>query len=230
MCLRSYPLAAEHYLSPQVKELNWKDQYFVLREAEAQRLEEIGSRIRSQRLKADGEKKEREVKFTDRIPPPKRNRGGWSTTPQPKTLFQKTRSEASRIQKNVYSRVIPKDYRVLRNTLSAKPPLAPSSSSPSHVTVNTVIYRRPSTASASSSTSMPTPESVFSQPLSSTGSPSERKRKTIPDLSSTSVSSDLRQPKLPAVTKKDPMAALFMPKHRAHSQLPGNTTTQLPSR
>lgn len=29
MCLRSYPLAAEQYLSPEVKEPNWKDHYFV---------------------------------------------------------------------------------------------------------------------------------------------------------------------------------------------------------
>lgn len=48
----------------------------VLRKAEAKRLEEVGSRIRSQRREAEERKKEREVKFTDRMPPQKRSRGG----------------------------------------------------------------------------------------------------------------------------------------------------------
>lgn len=47
-----------------------------LERAEARRIEEIGSKIRSQRLEAEERKKEREVKFTDRLPPPKRSRTG----------------------------------------------------------------------------------------------------------------------------------------------------------
>jgi transposase-like protein len=45
-----------------------------IQEAEAKRLEEAATKLRNQRLEADGRKKEREVKFTDRVPPPKRAR------------------------------------------------------------------------------------------------------------------------------------------------------------
>lgn len=48
----------------------------VLREAEARRFEELGSRLRIQRLEATERKKEREVKLTDKVPPPKRPRTG----------------------------------------------------------------------------------------------------------------------------------------------------------
>lgn len=46
----------------------------VLHEAEAKRLEEAGTKLRNQRLEAEERKREREVKFTDRLPPPKRTR------------------------------------------------------------------------------------------------------------------------------------------------------------
>jgi len=47
----------------------------ILRETEARRLEEVGTRLQIKRLIADGEKKEREVKITDWMPPTKRSRG-----------------------------------------------------------------------------------------------------------------------------------------------------------
>lgn len=40
------------------------------------RFEEVGSKIRSQRMEADTRKREREVRITDRLPPPKRPRTG----------------------------------------------------------------------------------------------------------------------------------------------------------
>ena len=46
----------------------------VLRDAEAKRIEEVGFKIRSQRLEADERKKDREVKFTERVLPQKRSR------------------------------------------------------------------------------------------------------------------------------------------------------------
>jgi len=46
----------------------------VLQEEEAQRLEAAANRLRTQRLQAEERKKEREVKFTDRVPPAKRAR------------------------------------------------------------------------------------------------------------------------------------------------------------
>ena len=48
----------------------------VLRQAEARRFEELGSRLRNQRQEAEERKKEREVKLTDRPPPSKRSRTG----------------------------------------------------------------------------------------------------------------------------------------------------------
>ena len=48
----------------------------LLEDAVAKRLEEAGSRLRSHRMEAVERKKEREVKYTDRVPPPKRLRTG----------------------------------------------------------------------------------------------------------------------------------------------------------
>ncbi|KAJ3782354.1 RNA polymerase II transcription factor SIII subunit A-domain-containing protein [Lentinula aff. detonsa] len=133
---------------------SWRTHFYILREAEARRLEEVGSRIRSQRLEADERKKEREVKFTERLPPPKRQRTGWNMPTQPRTLFQKTRSEASRLQKNMYNtRMIPpmlkaKDYRATGSI--ASPPLLAQTSYSNRVTVKTVT-RRPSSTTAGSS-------------------------------------------------------------------------------
>lgn len=47
-----------------------------LREEEAHRIEEAGNKLRSQRLEAEEKKREREVKLTDGLPPPKRQRTG----------------------------------------------------------------------------------------------------------------------------------------------------------
>lgn len=52
-----------------------------MREAEAKRLEELGCRLRSKRQEAAERKKEREVKLTDRIPPPKRLKNGCTFMP-----------------------------------------------------------------------------------------------------------------------------------------------------
>lgn len=96
MCYRKYPLEVERYQSGEDQEPeSWRDLYFVrrfdtrskrarahavdqvLKETEAKRLEEVGARIRTRRLEAEECKKEREVKLTDRAPPPaKRSRGG----------------------------------------------------------------------------------------------------------------------------------------------------------
>ncbi|KAJ3480709.1 hypothetical protein NLJ89_g12263 [Agrocybe chaxingu] len=76
LCFRKYRLTAVERYSfdddPQEPD-SWKSRYF---DAEAKRIEEVGSRIRSQRREADERKKEKEVKYTDRVPPPKRPRMG----------------------------------------------------------------------------------------------------------------------------------------------------------
>jgi len=46
-----------------------------LRARKEKRLQEIGARIKSQRLELEERKKQKEVKFTDRVPPMKRARG-----------------------------------------------------------------------------------------------------------------------------------------------------------
>ncbi len=145
----------------------------VLQKAEAKHLEEVGSRLRSQRLEHEQQKKEREVKITDRIPPQKRLRpcksivtftsrthshassflgSGPSQPSQPKTLMQKTYSSASKLHKTVYN---------ARFTIKGKPiskppsvPLlpTPSPSYASRVTVTTVKHRQPPSSSPSSST------------------------------------------------------------------------------
>jgi elongin-A len=136
----------------------------------------------------------------------------------PKTLFQKTRSEASKIQKTIYSaRIIPpmprvRGYRVLSNASVKSPPSPPTSSCGTRVIVKAISYRRPSASSLAapaSALSHPpfTPVLPTKKPLAAPGSPP-----TSP------TPQDSRQP--PTPSKKDPMAALFMPKHRTHSQLP----------
>ncbi|KAJ7709608.1 RNA polymerase II transcription factor SIII subunit A-domain-containing protein [Mycena rosella] len=273
LCFRDYVSAAERYHRGQIQEpQSWKDQYFVLVEEEARRIEEVGSKIRRQRLEAEERKKEQEIKITTQLPPSKRR---WGITAQPKTLFQKTRSEASRLQKNMYAKpMFPpmpssgKNYRVLPADDSA---LLPASQSSSRVTVNTVLHRvstpgsavapasRPSKAPvnhssdkyfpsiapptpssfSASSSSLPrgshgSPTSSSKSPLSApsicTGlssvtmstlhspaqSPQKKPRQAPSDFSPTT--SEFRLPRPPNAVKRDPMASLFLPKHRAYSQ------------
>ncbi|KAH7873595.1 RNA polymerase II transcription factor SIII subunit A-domain-containing protein [Lentinula edodes] len=240
LCRRTYPAMVERYgdgtdTSPD----SWRSRFFVLREAEATRLEEVGSRLRLQRLEADERKKEREIKLTDRLPPPKRQRTGWNMSAPSKTLFQKTRSEASKLQKNMYhTRMIPpmlkgKDYSPT-GSISNRSPLPAQSKYSTRVVVNTVI-RRPSSSSASSSEPAALPSKTLnaspSKPvaLPSTWRAENRSlsssrndaitRKHTPQNSP--ISTPEIVPPLPksfSLAKKDPMASLFVPKHRAYSQ------------
>ncbi|KAJ3801477.1 RNA polymerase II transcription factor SIII subunit A-domain-containing protein [Lentinula aff. detonsa] len=223
---------------------SWRTHFYILREAEARRLEEVGSRIRSQRLEADERKKEREVKFTERLPPPKRQRTGWNMPTQPRTLFQKTRSEASRLQKNMYNtRMIPpmlkaKDYRATGSI--ASPPLLAQTSYSNRVTVKTVT-RRPSSTTAGSSEPDTLPSKTLNpSPLKPTTSTSSTwKAETRSLLSSSNGTLTIprkytpKNAQIPSseqvpspsksfpVAKRDPMASLFVPKHRAYSQRAG---------
>ncbi|KAF9014051.1 RNA polymerase II transcription factor SIII subunit A-domain-containing protein [Cyathus striatus] len=234
LCYRKYPTVIERYLFDDSGEepTSWKERYFLLEVAEAKRLEEAASKLRSQRLEAEERKKEREVKLTDRVPPPKRPRtSGWGTSLPQKTLFQKTKSEASKIQKAMYNaRILPpmpgaKGYRVLPKSPAVLPSIP---SATNRVTVNTVVKRCP----APNPLSSPAPTS----PPASKSVPAALPRLTLPNLSGASSSAhsfdakpapldshmdvDPRPPKIPKPVKKDPMAMLFVPKHRAHSQRP----------
>lgn len=46
-----------------------------LRAKKERRLEEVGARMKSQRLEEEERKKQKEIKLTDRVPPMKRARG-----------------------------------------------------------------------------------------------------------------------------------------------------------
>lgn len=160
LCFEKYRLTATERYSlnddPQEPD-SWRNRYFLLQAAEAKRLEEVGSKLRSQRLEADERKKEREVKFTDRVPSPKRPRIGWSTPTQPKSLFQKTRTEASKIQKAMYNaRVIPpmhvgKTYSTLPKQPCSQPILSPPKQA-ARVIVHTVIRPAPALSASTSTT------------------------------------------------------------------------------
>ncbi|KAJ3554905.1 hypothetical protein NM688_g2868 [Phlebia brevispora] len=149
LCFRAYPLTAEQHYTD-VEPESWRDAYFDLRDWEKQRLEAVGNKLRSQREELEQRRKDSQVKFTDRLPPVKRSRG-WGPT-QPKTLFQKTRSDAVKMQKGIYGARIPvapvKTLRTL-NTPSAKLPrpkttAAATSSTGTCVTVTAVPRKPPS--------------------------------------------------------------------------------------
>lgn len=94
LCLRTSIKAAELCTSDQCPEPeSWRDQYFVsrlfwysvitfnmvtswqaLQEMEAQRFEELKSRLRTIRQEADDRKKGSQIKLTDRLPPAKRTK------------------------------------------------------------------------------------------------------------------------------------------------------------
>lgn len=194
-------------------------------------------------MEADERKREREVKLTDKLPPAKRTRtckrypvcfcttntpsGG--TPSQPKSLFQKTKSEASKLRRSIYPTRFPPQIphgKALRPTTA---PLA-TPLTKSWVTIKTESDTRPSNL---------TPQTTPPRPVQSTNAtdPVSKKDLSPPRLTS---SAHLPQsqppepgPSKPPIQKRDPMASLFMPKHRALSQLPsqtGNKNRSVPAR
>jgi len=219
-CLREHPTEGAEYTSGLLAPpRSWRDLFFDLRAMKEKRLEEISARMKSQRLEAEERKKQKEVKYTDRVPPMKRSRG-WSSTPQQKSLFQKTRSEASKIQRTMYEpRMRPPmpaaqtNRQRIRNVV----PMSGSSSQPasgSRVIVRPVI--NPSTSTAPPAP--PASEKKTSGLVQSTslGQQGSQPLESAPRLKQSSLGA-----------KKEPTCSLFMPKHRAHSQL---TSRLVPSR
>ncbi|KAK0228785.1 hypothetical protein IW262DRAFT_640111 [Armillaria fumosa] len=237
LSIKKYSIQLQGYLSGDAPEPeSWRDHYFVLQKAEAKHLEEVGSRLRSQRLEHEQQKKEREVKITDRIPPQKRLRP-WSGPSQPKTLMQKTYTSASKLHKTVYNA----RFTVKGKPISTSPsvPLlpTPSPSYASRVTVTTVKHRQPPSSSPPSSTG-PNSRSSTSLSTSSNGPATYAAPVSPCKLSH----GDCRPPPLPPAKKpeptqisvlpnqtlpspgprpkKKPATSLFMPKDRAYSQRP----------
>ncbi|KAK2466745.1 hypothetical protein APHAL10511_001003 [Amanita phalloides] len=221
LCIRKYPRMAQRYLTyEEVDPKSWRDRHFAMQEAEAKRLEELGCRLRSQRQEAEELKKERAIKLTDRVPPGKRLKIGWGMS-QPKSLFQKTRSEASKMQKAVYrARALPPMPASKGYAPTAKLLLPPPPQQPSRVTVNTVKRRLYSPDTTPDKPPVPLPMNAVQpeKPLPcnttnmTTGGPP-------PQLSQTSADTIPNRPHV-KTPKKDPMACLFLPKHRASSQRP----------
>ncbi|KAG7092654.1 hypothetical protein E1B28_008991 [Marasmius oreades] len=237
ICFRSYSKATERYREGESSSPKcWRNYYFVLVKEEKERLEAVGSKIRTQRLEAAENKKGREVKFIERAPPQKRSR--WNTIQPPKTLFQKTRSEASKLQRNIYSaRMIPpmpkgRDYRPTTDAgdLLPKPP----TSYTSRVTVNIVRRQQPLSTAMSTASHLSCPPSAQAKSKELSITPTSppiiassvltndyrlgyTQNKNPPPSSNTHTQSP-SLPKQPAPVKKDLMATLFVPKHKAYSQ------------
>jgi len=220
----------------------------MLAENETVRLAEAANRLRSKREQADELKKEHQVKI---VQAPKRAKpstsscvyssllfsmsrpltilAGGAFVPK-KTLFQKTKTEASKLQKSIYTtRMNPiimsqaKDYR---QPIVRPPPgnmLPPSAAvDPSRVTVNTVKRRaQVSSGSRSQHDSRSATVSTVAKPVM------VKKAITAPMMKSSIVASAHEQAGSPRPikslpsSKRDPMAALFMPKQRAYSQRVG---------
>lgn len=210
----------------------------LLREAEAHRLEEVTSKLRNQRMEAAERKKEREVKLTDRLPPAKRSRK-YSllvlTTPvidlrtgtsvnQPKSLFQKAKNEV-KLRKSLYTtRMLPPMVQSKTYRIREKPPMPPKGSAKDDNTESLIIKHPPVALAAPSSVSHSQLSDESPVPPSpSKLAPSTGPHSTIvlsPQSSPTQAESRLLKP---PIQKKDPMATLFMPKHRAFSQLPSQS-------
>ncbi|KAF8590072.1 hypothetical protein K439DRAFT_1331165, partial [Ramaria rubella] len=197
LCFRDFPRSESQYKKVEFPEPDcWRDQYFLCRTSEEKRLEEVGTRIRSRREEVDQEKKDRQVIYTDRLPPAKRSRFNPGPS-KPKTLFEKTRAESIKIQRLVYGpSMLP--------PMSTKAVIKPRLTSPMKPSRAKVIPTLPS-----------------SKPP--TSSPIDSHRQST----STAIANSVGPPLLASghgTPKKDPMATLFMPKHRAHSQLPATPT------
>jgi elongin-A len=135
-----------------------------------------------------------------------------SSTPQQKSMFQKTRSEASKIQKAMFEPCMRPPMPTIQATRQRVKNVTPELPTRAHTTSGTRVIVRP----------VPHRQPPATPPVS----PPSEKKPTSSLVSDTSQDSSLleptarlRQPSLNA--KKESTCSLFMPKHRAHSQLTG---------
>ena len=156
---------------------------------------------------------------------------GTSGPTPPKTLFQKTRAEATKIQKNVFGTRLATTAHTIKSTrIQLRPPTAQLTPSKSGTpkTVSTVKHRHIPT----SSSKVTTPK--FEAPASLSINKDSQPVKS-PECKTGSISPNpLTSPKShkPPPSTKDSLSSLFMPKHRAYSQLPkrGSTSHSVPAR
>ncbi|KAH9848902.1 hypothetical protein C2E23DRAFT_842046 [Lenzites betulinus] len=214
---------------------SWKEEYARCHEESATKLEQAAARLRAKRQLDEEQRKASSIKITDKLPPAaKRARWGVTTS---KTLFQKTRTEAVKLHKGVFSTRMTRptfQRRALVNNATsawgaaAPSPLPSSSSTPtpaatgSRVTVRAVAVprkapgadRAPSAVSKAAGPSKPSltasSSSMYAPPATASAASPPRMPPSPPDS---------RSPPPRAPAKKDPTSTLFMPKHRAYSQL-----------
>lgn len=142
-----------------------------------------------------------------------------SSTPQQKSLFQKTRSEASKIQRTMFEPRMRPPMPAAQTNRARMRNAVPELTSPSQPASGTRVIVRPAVYRPSPKVPPPSPVS-------------ERKSTNLAQKSSSRQDSHplesaprLKQSSLNA--KEEPTCPLFMPKHRAHSQL---TSRLVPSR
>ncbi|KIP06033.1 hypothetical protein PHLGIDRAFT_128507 [Phlebiopsis gigantea 11061_1 CR5-6] len=242
LCFRAFPLPAGKRNAGTEPE-SWRDEYFILQDLEAKRLEAVGLKLRIQREEFEQRRKDSQIKITDKLPPPKRFRGGWGQQ-APRTLIQKTRVDAVKMQKGIYgTRMLPampatKSFRTLSSSTSKpRPPNAAASlagpstgTSGTRITVSTVskMQQPPHAATASAKGTAPATNAPPSVPARaaitrtpSTTAPSGTAATSVPRATQSSPPpiGARPDPLKPPIGRKDPMSSLFMPKHRAYSQL-----------
>ncbi|VDB82856.1 unnamed protein product [Peniophora sp. CBMAI 1063] len=134
LCAKDLLLDAAKYLEgTDAPAHGWRRLYEELQVARAKKLEEAETKLRCSRIDEELKRKERDVKLAE-APPMKRARP-WGAPVQPKTLFQKTRTEATKTQRLFTSQSRPpmlaaKAYRSSSSvpSSSGKSPLAASPS------------------------------------------------------------------------------------------------------
>jgi elongin-A len=137
-------------------------------------------------------------------------RASGSSAPQQKSLFQKTRSEASKIQRTMFEPCMrppmptPQVKRQRIRDVSESSSSPPKPGSGTRVIVRPVVYR-PSPTALPASTAPAKEPSTLDQ---NTGQQRSHPLEAVP-----------RQKRSSLSAKKEPTCSLFMPKHRAHSQL-----------
>jgi len=223
LCNQDFLIESTKYLNDSSEPASWRVLYEELKELRERKLEEAGSRLRNSRLDEEQRRRERNIKITDRLPPMKRSRL-WGAPVQPKTLFQKTKSEASKMQRLRLSQTQQNGLnRIVSNGISAKPsiqfPLAPIASQSANPNPRVVVRAVPArVTNPLSQVKQPTALSQSMPPKnigSGNGSTSVefvQGNTNFPYVESTSKLARAIPPR-----KKSPTSSLFIPKHRTRT-------------
>ncbi|KAL5511800.1 hypothetical protein ACEPAH_5018 [Sanghuangporus vaninii] len=223
ICIRSYPLIVDQKLNPAYEEPeSWRDEFFRIKGEQDKRFEDAANRIRNQRIEAEELKRKRQAKLTDRVVPPKRPRLNGPATPQ--TLLQKTRREATKIQKSVFGprnlpSMAPGNSSGFRSKVDV-PNAKLSQKGSNSVLVNTITVRVPGGLSSEPTQLSPKaswkPESSTKDSVLKAQTQQEpRKHAEIVSVQNSIPRKSLSAP----LTQKKSASTLFLPKQWNPSQL-----------